>query len=185
MSTTNIKGLRELQAFLQQLPAKVESNIMRGAMRAGAKVLLDDARENVPVEHGDLQRSLRISTSSRRGRVASRVKTDYYTARWVEYGTLHHLIKVRAEDKPTRNTRHGLKAYSMKSINKMIARGSLVIGGHFVGPVVKHPGAKAHPYLRPALDTKSGAAVVAAGNYVKSRLNKAGIDTADTAIEAD
>ena len=39
-----IKGLAELQRAMDQLPAKVEANIMRGAMRAGASVGAGAAR---------------------------------------------------------------------------------------------------------------------------------------------
>ena len=36
MSNVHIKGGAELNKFLQQLPAKIEQSVLRGALRAGA-----------------------------------------------------------------------------------------------------------------------------------------------------
>jgi len=189
MSSTNtvsVKGLAELQAFLNQLPAKLEANVLRSALRAGAKVVLADAKSRVPVKLGDLRDSLTISTRSRRGTVTAKVKSDMYYARWVEYGTTRHLIKVADKERPMRMTRRGLKKISMKTVNKMVNRGSLVVGKHFIGPVVSHPGAAPHPFMRPALDTQAYAAVLAVGNAIKKRLSvKHGLDTSAVDLQAD
>lgn len=182
----HVKGLAELQQLMDQLPAKIEANVMRGAMRAGARVVLAEARQQVPVQDGDLRDSLRVGTRSRGGTVTASVKTGHYTARWVEFGTAFHLIKVRPEDRPSRTTRRGEKKYSLKTINKMINRGSLAIGKQFVGPVVSHPGAQAKPYLRPALDSQAQSALLAIGEYIKKRLaTKHGVDTGDVVLAAE
>ncbi|BBB65910.1 hypothetical protein UNDYM_1657 [Undibacterium sp. YM2] len=154
---TNIKGGDELQKFLDQLPAKIEANIMRSSLRAGAKVILDAAKENVPVEHGDLRASLRISTRSKRGVVTATVKAGSKKAfywRFVEFGTAAHGIKPK-------------KA------------ASLLFGNVFAESVL-HPGARAKPYMRPALDTQAGAAIQAVGEAIKKRLTKQGINASDT-----
>jgi hypothetical protein len=52
----------------------------------------------------------------------------------------------------------------------MVKRGSLTIGGNFVGPVVMHPGHAAKPFLRPALDQKAEEAVNAMGAYIAHRV---------------
>lgn len=179
----NVKGLKELQAFLDQLPAKMEANVMRSALRAGAKVILEEAKRNIAVKDGHLRDSLEISTRMRLATATARIKTDLYYAKWVEYGTAAHLIKMDEKDKPMRRTRRGLKAYSMKTINKMINRGSLVIGGHFVGPVVSHPGAAPKPFMRPALDSQAQAALVAVGEAIKKRLNKQGLNASGVDLD--
>lgn len=176
MSTTQVKGLKELAQFMQQLPDKLQNNVMRGALRAGAKVLEAQAVANVPVDQGDLKASIKVSTRSRRGVITASIKTDVFYAKFVEFGTGAHWIKVRPDEKP--------KA-SLKTLNKALARGSLRIGDHFVGASVAHPGASAQPFMRPALDAKGGEAVVAAGNYIKQRLaTKHGLDTSGVSVEA-
>ena len=181
-----VKGLKELAHMMQQLPEKMEKNVMRGALRAGAKVLEAETLNNVPVDQGALKKSIKIRTSNKRGEIVASVRATDFKARWIEYGTAAHWIKVDEKAAPTRMTRRGLKAVSVSTLNEMAAKGSLKIGETFAGASVLHPGAKAQPYMRPALDAKSTEAVIAAGNYIKNRLaSKHGLDTSGVTVEAD
>jgi HK97 gp10 family phage protein len=159
----HVKGLAELDKFLETLPMKIQNNIMRGALRAGMKPVKADAQEHAAVASGQLRDGLKLYT-----RVRSRVVTVIlratgkhgYVARWVEFGTAAHLI--------TAKNRKGL-----------------AFGGLFFQSVW-HPGIQPHPFMRPALDARAGDAVVAAGEYIKNRLaTKEGLDTADIVIEGD
>lgn len=162
MKETHVKGLAELQKFLDTLPAKIEQNIMRSALRAGANVVKDEAKSNVPVKSGLLRDGLKVSTRSRRGVVTASVKAGgkhAYLARWIEYGTAAHKIVPKKAK-------------------------SLFFGGVFA-EAVDHPGSSPKPFLRPALDTQSQAALVAVGNAIKKRLTKQGLAGAgDVEIEA-
>jgi HK97 gp10 family phage protein len=151
----NIKGGAELQRFLNQLPVKVEKNIMRAALRAGANVIKAEAKENVPVQDGDLKRSIKVSTSARRGTVRAKVKAGDQKAwywHFVEFGTAAHTIKAR----------NGKRLF----FNGIFAK------------VVNHPGAKAKPFMRPALDNKANDAIRAVGRKISERLTKHGINNA-------
>lgn len=159
MADVHVKGLRELQAFLDTLPAKIEKNIMRTAMRAGAKVVKDAAVQNVPVKSGALRKSLKVSTKARGATVSASVRTRVFHAHFIEFGTAAHVI----------SGKNG---------------GWLRFGGGFAKSVY-HPGAKARPFLRPALDTQAQAALVAVGEKVKVRLTKQGLDVAHVAVEGD
>ena len=166
MSETTVKGLVALQAALDSLPAKIEANIMRGALRAGAKVMLDEAKRLVPVgdpsaenkrlyggRPGLLRDSIRIKTKLKAGKVTASVVAggDPYYARFVEYGTKPHIIKA------------GPGKF-------------LPLGNGFLKSV-QHPGARKRPFMRPALDTGTGRATQAAADYIRQRLaNKHGID---------
>lgn len=183
-SLTKFKGGRELQAFLDTLPAKVEKNIMRSALRQGANVIKEDAKARVPVEDGDLRDSIKVGTRARRGQVKATVKTDDFKANWAEFGTAPHFIKVSEDAKPTKKTRRGPRKVSIGTINKMVRRGSLVIGGDFVGQSVSHPGARPNPFMRPAVDTKTNEAIMAVGNQIRKRLTKEGLNVPD-ALEVD
>lgn len=181
-----VTGLKELALLMQQLPEKIERNVMRGALRAGAKVLEEEALRHVPVDSGDLRKSLKVSTRNKQGTVTARLSTNVFYARWVEYGTGAHWISVNPEDAPKRLTRGGVKAVSVATLNDKAKSGSLKIGENFVGASVAHPGAKPQPFMRPALDAKSGEAIVAAAEYMKKRLaTKHGLDTSDVSIREE
>ncbi|MBK7493596.1 MAG: HK97 gp10 family phage protein [Nitrosomonas sp.] len=116
MAEIKVKGLDELQSFLDQLPAKVEANIMRAALRAGAKPILAAAKANVPVgepsrkgaelyKHysGALRDSIRVSAriDRREGKVTASIKAggkvgktgaNVFYAHMVEFGTRPHSL---------------------------------------------------------------------------------------------
>jgi HK97 gp10 family phage protein len=155
MAETVIKGGKELQEFLNTLPAKIERNIMRAALRAGAKVIADEAKLNVPVKDGDLRASIRVSTRAKRGQVTASVKAGSQKAwywRFVEFGTAAHTIQ------------------------SSIGSSLFFNGGAYKS--VNHPGARAMPFMRPALDGKSNDAVIAVGRKIRERLTQQGINNA-------
>lgn len=174
MSERVVTGLSELQKFLDELPAKMEANIMRSAMRAGAKVILTEARAKVPVAApsgenarlygayaGALRDSLRITTSLKAGTVKAVVRAGnnkkdqpVFYAHFVEFGTAAHRIMPQHAK-------------------------ALFFGGHPMAQGVNHPGAVAKPYMRPAMYSQATAALVAVGEKVKARLTKQGIEGAD------
>lgn len=143
----NIKGASELYAFLQRFPTEMETKVMRGALREGNKIILAEAEANVPVRAGDLKATLRVSTSLKNGRVISRLivgtKKVFY-AMLVEFGTSSHLIAAGAGK-------------------------ALKIAGKLMGKV-DHPGARPHPFLLPAFDSKAGAAIYAVAAHVRKAL---------------
>ncbi len=163
MADVKVKGLADLNKFLQQLPAKVEQSVLRGALRAGANVVMAEAKANVPVDSGQLRDGLKVSTNSRRGRVTAKVKATgkhAFIAPWLEYGTAAHKITAKKGK-------------------------GLFFGGLFVKGV-QHPGSRPKPFMRPALDGRAQDAVVAAAQYMKRRLaTKNGLDTSSVEIEAE
>jgi HK97 gp10 family phage protein len=162
MSETTVKGLADLQKFLDQLPAKMEANVMRGALRAGMKPILTSARDGAAKLSGEMSKGLKIGTRIKYGRVYAILRTSGkhgFLANWSEYGTAAHRI--------TAKNRKGL-----------------TIGG-LLFQSVEHPGAKAQPFMRPALDEQAQNAVLAAAEYIKARLaKKHGLDTAHIEIES-
>lgn len=164
MADVHVTGLKELQAFLDQLPAKVERNILRSALRAGANVVKAEAQQQLAshgnVKTGQLSRGLKVSTRAKGGTVTATLKAKgehSHIAHWIEFGTAAHRIA-------------GKKG-------KMLA----IAGGRY--KAVNHPGIKAKPFMRPALDSKSGAALVAVGEAIKKRLTKEGINASDVEID--
>lgn len=174
MADVKVSGLAELQKMLDELPAKIEANIVRGGLRTGANVIKEEAQRLVPVDEGDLKDSIRVSMRSRKGRVQASIKAGNakaFYAHMVEFGSARHWIK--ATKKPGRMTRKGMKDYSIGTMNRIAkAGGSLVIGKSFVGDEIIHPGAQKKPFMRPAIDNKAEEAIEAMANYLRDRIPK-------------
>lgn len=150
---TRIEGLDELYRTLQDLPVKIERNVVRGALRAGAVEIRDTARSRAPVLTGALRDSIRVSMRVVGGKVVANITAggkpnkkgrDAYYAHMVEFGTKPHDIKPKN-------------------------RKSLFVAGLFK-EIVHHQGAKARPFLRPAFDGKWRDAVEAAADYMRARI---------------
>jgi HK97 gp10 family phage protein len=142
MADFEVQGLKELNEKLQQLPAKLEKNILRGAIRSGAMVIVEDARRRAPVlsvldprrVFGALAKSIRAMGVQMRngmltggvvaggtatvGRGKAKLEADAFYARFVEFGTA-----------------------------KMAAR----------------------PFMRPAIDSKTTGAIDATAQYIRER----------------
>lgn len=167
--TRHVKGLAELQKFLDQFPPKLEANVMRGAMRAGVtQEILPEVQAGALsiglVKTGEYMAGLKAGTRSRGG-----VVTGYVKARG-KHGFLAHIFE------------YGARAHT---ITAKFKTGLLSFGGIFRYSV-DHPGIRPKPHFRPALDRRGGSAVIVVGNYIKNRLaRKHGIDTAYIKVEGD
>jgi HK97 gp10 family phage protein len=193
----HVKGLSDLQRFLDTLPAKMEQNVLRSALRQGANVIMAEAKQRVSVVSGKLRDSIRVSVSARRGKVTASVRAgsrsskktvrekrgggvavdynDPFYAPWVEYGTAAHFIGVKYAKALV--LRPNVRASS--GFAKRLMRAGVLVEG------VHHPGARPRPFLRPAMDTKAQEALVAVGNAIKARLAvKHGLDTSGVEVSA-
>lgn len=162
-----VRGSADVRRFIAQLPAELERKVLRGAGRAAAKIIAAEAKERSV--SSEVVAAIKTKVTSSEGKVMARVQVrgpGAYIAPWLEYGTSPHFISV---DDSQRGGR------SVKRINKETKEGSLVIGDAFVGSTVFHPGARPHPFLRPALDVKAGEAIAAAQSYINARISRAGI----------
>lgn len=149
MAEFEVHGLAALDKALKEFPAKLEGNVLRGAMRAGVRVFRDLARANVPVQSGKLRKSIRIKTSLRNGKASATLvagNKDAFYAHMVEFGTARHWIKPRK-------------------------RRSLLVAG-MLKETVDHPGGAPKPFMRPAFDEGVPAAIEAAKDYIAQRIEK-------------
>jgi HK97 gp10 family phage protein len=154
-----IKGGKELQALMQQLPVEVETKILRNGLAAGANVIRDEAKQLIRRRSGETAEAIKTvrSTDSNGGYVIAKVavaRSRRFIANFLEFGVAAHQIWAKS---------------------KM----SLVINGVPIGKQVWHPGFAPMPFMRPALDAKAGEAVQAVGNYLSGYL-KWGTITAPT-----
>jgi HK97 gp10 family phage protein len=160
--TFHVKGLADLGKALSTLSVRIEKNIMRGALRAGAAPMRDDARANAAKATGLLAKGIKVSTDAKRGMIYAKVRTTgkhSWLAHLVEFATAPHRI----------NARNG---------------GVIRINGRPVGSGVDHPGTRAMPFMRPALDAQATASVNETAAYIRKRLTAEGINVPDAGDEA-
>lgn len=161
--SVHVKGLSDLNQFLDQLTPKVEANVMRGALRAGMNVVKPVAQSNVHSVSGELAKGLKVGTRRRGHLVIANLKATgphRSIAHLVEFGTKLHNIAAKVK--------------GWLSFMNVFAKS------------VEHPGARPKPFMRPALDGQAQAATIAAGEYIKNRLaTKEGLDVAHITIEGD
>lgn len=208
MSTRRLKGGPEVLAFLEAFPKRVQQNALRSAMIAGARIIRDEARANVPVSSGAVRST--IKTSSPRAfagdKATVKVKLlgyESYIGYFLEYGVAQHFVTPGDSQYhvKTLNRRTTLAGAEKQSNGMVKVNGStyvrtfqtkdgpedrvLKIGNHFVGGAILHPGFAARPFLRPALDRMSDAAVAAIGARLAEYLkDKTGFSMPDT-LEPD
>jgi HK97 gp10 family phage protein len=149
-----LSGGRALDDLLQTLPTKMEKNIMRSALRAGAAVMLEEVKSRIPVASGALRDSARITTRGRKGQVSASVKVGNFQAWYahlVEFGTRPHTIRPKEQG------------------------GALQFGGTLTRSV-EHPGTRGQPFMRPAADAGFTASTAAVQVKVRERLTKQGLN---------
>lgn len=158
MADSIVTGLAELERRLRAAPEAIERKFGRTALAAAARVVRDEARQCVPVDSGALRDSVRTSSRAGKGTAGPSVQVkaggrvrgkSVRHAHLVEFGTAPHEIRPK-----------GAK--------------SLFIAG-VMRTLVKHPGARARPFLRPALDAKGDEATAAFAANLRGRLDKEGL----------
>jgi HK97 gp10 family phage protein len=163
-----VHGLKELHQMLQELPLRIERNIMRGAIRAGANIYRDAARQAAPVDDGLLKRSIKTgSTNIKKGRVVVNVGTDLYYARMIEFGTASYYTGTgKSVGKPYKIPKTSKSGKVTKRLKKALKFGNVIVNS------VTHPGIKPQPFMRRAFDGASDQAVATFAQYVATRLDK-------------
>lgn len=170
----NFTGLTELGRVLDSMPPKMEKNVTSRAMRAGAKLVQEEAINNLAksTRTGELARGIKVRARSKGGRVSVFVRTTgkhSYIAHWLEWGVKAHTI----------GARRGTGGRFVAGI-----RGLAFLG--IFRTVVHHPGftAESTRFMRPALDSKAVAAVLRMAEATKKILEKKeGLDVPDTEVE--
>lgn len=157
MSYEFVDGVeRELQK-LAEFPAKVEANVIRGAVRAAAVVVRNAARPLIPLGKGTthaglhLVDTLRVSSRIAKGQATASVKVGnpkkgVFWAPYVLGGTKPHLIRGSA-------------------------KGGLSFGG-LIRSSVLHPGTRPQPFMDQANAAARDIALRAAFEYADDRLTQ-------------
>ncbi|WP_288935067.1 HK97 gp10 family phage protein [uncultured Sphingomonas sp.] len=171
-----LKG-REAEARRRaEVPAKLR-RILRGAARAGAVVIADEAKQRVPSDQ--VRDGVIVGRSKERGDiVVAKVTVKEGWPRslgaWLEYGTSAHFISVDPAHAGGRTAQriNNLDTEAAKEGRDGPGR-TLIINGKPVGTTVWHPGATEHPWLRPARDVKAREAFDAAQSFITAGVRRA------------
>lgn len=121
MAPRTTKGVKELKRQLNSLPRAVKKAWIDSA-ETGAVEVVQLAQRLVPVDEGDLRKSIRHFDASRpdKGLIRRIVATDY-KARWIEFGT----VKRRGQPfffVAWRALKRRIKARISRNVNKAIKR---------------------------------------------------------------
>lgn len=86
MARAAVRGAKELEALLKRLPPKVAKRVVNNGLRAGARVIRDEAKARVPKLTGQLEKGIVVAT------VKGEVKVGFKPpvsrrAHFTEYGT--------------------------------------------------------------------------------------------------
>ena len=185
----SVKGGGLGKRVIAQLPAQIERKLLRGAARAAGAVVMDEAKAQVTSD--EVRDGLTMTSKVEPGRITVKITVKgawaHSVGLWLEYGTSAHFITVdesqregRTVGRVNRLEKGGSTVIAgARRVNKEGEKGSLVIGGQFVGTTVHHPGARPHPFLAVALDHKKMEAVAAAQAFINSRITPAGITGSD------
>lgn len=162
-----ISGLKELNDLLQSLPAIIEGNVVRTALNKGRDVLknavISTLRQNGSFDTGALERSIKVRFRKKHekwGWIRTYIiagDKDAYYAHILEFGSASFYTgQGRTVGKP-----YVIKAKKAKYL--------LIAGGKPVKSVI-HPGVKPKPFMRPAFDLYSDAAIDTVVNYMQQRI---------------
>ena len=153
---SQVLGMNELLKNLKTLPDKVQKRILVGAVRAGAKPIVKEARSLVPKDTGNLKKSIGVTKFRTRKKslvwfqVSPRTggKYDGWYGNFIEYGTYaeldHPLVR------PSTGKRGEKRA-------KVVAKGF---------------GLKPKPYMRPAFEKEGENSIKSVKEYIAKRLDK-------------
>lgn len=135
----SIQGADQLDRMLQELPRAVSKRIARNSIRAGARVVVAEAKDLVEKKTGKLRRAIKVRAVKQKQsnlvEVTAGVKgPEGGLAHLVEFGTAQHRI--------TPKKKGGVLAFQSGGETRFAAE-------------VLHPGAKPKPFLRPAADNKA------------------------------
>lgn len=147
--TFEIKGGAELQRALREFPVQVERRLLRGATKAGAEIIADEAKRLVPVDSGELRNTIRVEMSTRRGTVTASIAAGEGRKGWYA-----HIVEL------TGSAPHEIRPKGAAS---------LFFAG-LLRKVVEHPGMAPKPFMRPAFDGRAQAALDAMAAYLRTRI---------------
>lgn len=163
--TIKVDGLAALHLALSELPERVAKNSLRRAVNAGAGVIRDEARAKAPTWTGPVSQGHPPAGTLQRSIIVKQIpeQSSYY--RQVYYVTVRHGKKYQRQGRKGNLSQDAFywswvefghwvntTGKALGGSNKDRNRARAIAAGHttFI---------PAHPFMRPAFDTKKQAAI--------------------------
>lgn len=138
----------QVQKALEKLPGVLQQKVVIGATRAAAKVIAEEAKENVPVDIGLLKKSISVAKAKKRDTKDGHIK--FYVV---------PKSKILISSKVTVGGKRGkLKSKVNAYYAHMVEFGTSKMA--------------AHPFLRPAFENSADKSVKAFQEYAINRVEK-------------
>lgn len=166
-----VTGLAELDRYLSALPGNMQKAAYRAALTAAAKPIRDEARLRAPKKTGAMAKSIKTGSARQNpdGTFSVHVRLEgrhSFLGLFHEYGVAPHLIA---------STGKGEGRVAVRKANEgtgTVQSGKMKIGDDFVSGIISHPGHRAQPFMRPALDARADDAVKAFAGRIREFLEK-------------
>ncbi len=168
-ATFKIEGADEIQSALLALPEKVAKGMMKGALEAGAEIVLEEAKKNAPVKSGDLRDGLEIANE--KGAVVVQTGQGNKTVQRALRKIANKARRNAGGVDAGRKAAHDIYA---KAREKVKANKSLEYQGQYYGNMQECGTKKmpAHPFMGRALETKSEEATEAIAAKLKEGIEE-------------
>lgn len=152
---SNVIGLESLLKKLDALGGNVEETLYKSIQNQG-QLVKDDAQDLVPIDTGDLKKSIHRETKKLKGKIASRIYTNSDHATYVEFGT------GKVGEETNQNTNVGVSYKQDKWLVNIPDVGPRWIKGQ-----------PAQPYLYPALKNNEERIIKNIRQDIKEAIRKA------------
>lgn len=186
--TIPLKGGKELSAFLQAFPERLQRNAVGAGLTAAAKTIRTQARANAPKKSGKYAKSIKSSRPRKNQdgtiSITIRPKGEHsYLGLWLEYGVGAHVITAGDSGKSPRLLQRQI---NRDGVSSDVETRAMKIGNNWVSGAVIHPGFAPKPHFRPALDTQAESAIKAFGERIESYLkDKTGFSAPSFGVDDD
>lgn len=128
---SEVKGLEDVLKKLKKLPEKIQKRVVTGAIRAGSKPIIQEAKNLVPTKTGTLKKSIGVVKRRSRDKnithfsVAPLKKKGGWYAHFVEFGTSKMSAKPFMRPSFEKKGEESIKfvrEYMKKRVDKEIAK---------------------------------------------------------------
>lgn len=158
-----LDGFKELETALQQLGPRYARPALRGAMRDAARPIVRRAKANAPRKSGKLKKSIKSKVYIGKGQqlsIASVLIGSFGRASTDNDAFYAHMVEKGTEG-------HSLQPKSRRETKKKSGSAGNATGRN---KGRQHPGAKAKPFLKPAVFSEQKKAFKILGNRLAERI---------------
>lgn len=142
-ASVTIKGMAELRAQLKELGGKGERKVLRTSLRKAGNLVAKEARKNAK----------QVARNSKNNRIGKAIAVRVGVWEQGEHARVG--IRSRAGARHAHLVERGAAAHNIRAKRRKVL--AYQGGGKVYGTRVRHPGMRARPFLKPALEANRDA----------------------------